>query len=70
MLAQRSSALSISSGTDKQVNTDREQMLLGEVFEDTYEIRVMMSGGSVKRSFHHIKNFLAMGGQKECVSIR
>lgn len=68
MLAQRSSALSISSRTDKELNTDGEQMLLGEVVEDTCEIRVMMWGGSVKRFSHHIKNFLGMGGQEECVS--
>lgn len=51
MLAQRSSALSISSRTDKELNTGGEQMLLGEVVKDTCEIRVMMWGGSVKRSF-------------------
>lgn len=44
MLAQGSSALSISSRTDKEIDADGEQMLLGEAIEDTCEMRVMMRG--------------------------
>lgn len=43
-LAQRSSALNISSRTDREPSVDGEQTVLGEVIEGTFKIKVRVGG--------------------------
>lgn len=50
-MAQRSSALSVSSRTDKEPNEDEEQMVLGEVAEDTCEVRGRVGGWVGEENF-------------------